>query len=175
MARIQFLLPHVFHALMYNARVRRNYRQQIAEAWDLARAAPSINVDEAVALWQFETDRLNGLATKGAAVLAADALVGAGVATQTKSDGLAMYACIACIVYLVSAAVAACLAQMPTKRYAVQPSNVLDGTAATEMVAVVIANEPLGIQLQNLVYVSVRDTFAALVLLLVALISNLVC
>jgi len=77
-------------------------------------------------------------------------------------------------VYLVSAAVVAHLAQIPTQRQAVRPANLLDGTAATEMVAVVIANEPAGIQLQYLVYVSVRDTLASLLLLLAALLSNLV-
>lgn len=168
------LLPQIVYALIVNRRVRKNYVNQVEDAWDRAAQADDVSVDAAVALWQFETDRLNGLATKAAAVLAADALVAAGVGTQTSSKGIALYACIAAIAYLVSAAVSACLVQMPMQRFAVQPKHVLEGTATEEMVAVVIANEPVGIQLQNLVSVGVRDTFVSLVLLLAVLAIKLV-
>ncbi|GAA4117654.1 hypothetical protein GCM10022415_15750 [Knoellia locipacati] len=132
------------------------------------------DINAAIALWQFENDRLNGLATKAAALLAADAIVGAGIATQTDSRLVARCLLFASIVYLVSAAVAACLVQAPMERQVLGHSSVRDGSAAEEMVAVVVANEHVGVRLQNLVYVSFRDTFVSLVLFLVALVAKMV-
>lgn len=175
LAKVHVLLPHLGHALMLNRRVRRATSNQFQDAHDRAARIDVVDVDAAVALWQFETDRLNGLATKAAAILAADALVGAGLATQTDSTGGARVACIVSIVYLVSATVAACLAQVPKERQTVSPEDVAEGQAARRMVEVVIANEPLNTELQNLVYVSVRDTFASLVAFVVALALTLLC
>lgn len=99
-------------------------------------------------------------------MLAADALVAAGLATQTQSRGWALVACVACVAYLVSGSAAACLVQMPAARQFVIPEDVLGPDAERRMVEVVAGNESLGIRLQNLVSAGVRDTFVSLVILL---------
>lgn len=163
-------LPRIFFVMWLNQ--KRVSRQPSVPA-ERVRRAEGIDKDASIALWQADTDRLNGLAAKAGAVLAADALVAAGLVTQTESRGWALWACIACVAYLVSGAVAACLVQMPMSRQFVLPEHVLNGDAERRMIEVVVGNETLGIRTQNLVFVAVRDTFVALVALLVVFVLNL--
>lgn len=159
------ILPQLPVALLLNARLCR----QSHEIDTRARTAAEVDKEMASALWQAETDRLNGIAAKAAGVLAADALVAAGIATQKPAGVLEVALTVACLTYLVSASVAACAVQMPAPRQAVVPGDVLDGTAERRMLEVVAANAPLGIRLQNLVSVGVRDTLVSLLLLIAVL------
>lgn len=163
-------VPRIFFILWFNE--KRVTRQPSVPA-ERVRRAQKIDKDASIALWQADTDRLNGLAAKAGAVLAADALVGAGLATQTDSNGWALVVCIACVVYLVSGAAAACVVQMPMRRQFLLPVHVLDGDVERRMIEVVVGNEALGIRTQNLVSVAVRDTFISLVALLLVLLLNL--
>ncbi|WP_445258536.1 hypothetical protein [Nocardioides aurantiacus] len=135
--------------------------------------ADAVDLDAAIALWQFETDRLNGLAAKGAAVLAADAIVATGIATQVSSSGLAALLCVASLIYLVSAVGGVFIVQQPQARIVVQPEHILNGTAAQEMISAYIANTSEGIAAQNLVYVGIRDTMVSLFLFIAALAVNI--
>lgn len=166
---IKFPLPQIVFVLLANRRIHRSLKDQVDSADAMVEQADAVELDAAIALWQFETDRFNGLASKGAAVLAADAIVATGLSTQTASKGLAACLCVAALVYVASATVAVCVVQRPTARYVAQPRDVLEGTSANAMVAGVISNEREGIKLQNLVYVGVRDTAISLGLLLAAL------
>lgn len=165
------LPPQIFYALWLNRKLKRAYEPSVDNARILR--AGSIDKDASIALWQADTDRLNGLAAKAAAVLAADALVAAGLATQSQSRGWVLLLCVLCIGYLVSGSLAACLVQMPMPRQFVVPEDVLDGNAERRMVEVVAGNESLGIRIQNLVSVGVRDTFISLLILLLVFGLNL--
>lgn len=170
-ARALTVLPQVPYALWANRALRTHYQPSVSA--ERIRGADSIGRDASIALWQADTDRLNGLAAKAGAVLAADALVAAGLATQTQSRGWTLVACVACVAYLVSGSAAACLVQMPAARQYVVPVDVLGPDVERRMVEVVAGNESLGIRLQNLVSAAVRDTFASLVILLGVFTLNL--
>jgi hypothetical protein len=163
--------PQIFYALWLNRRLKRGYEPSVDHA--RIRRAGFIDKDASIALWQADSDRLNGLAARAAAILAADALVAAGLATQTQSRALALALCVLCIGYLVSGSVAACLVQMPMPRQFVVPQDVLEGHAERRMIEVVVGNESLGIRIQNLVSVGVRDTFISLLILLLVFGLNL--
>lgn len=165
------LPPQIFYALWLNRKLERGYEPSVDNA--RIRLVGSIDKDASIALWQADSDRLNGLAARGAAILAADALVAAGLATQTYSRGLALLLCVLCIVYLVSGSAAACLVQLPMPRQFVVPEDVLEGNAERRMVEVVAGNESLGIRIQNLVSAGVRDTFISLLMLLLVFGLNL--
>jgi hypothetical protein len=165
------LPPQIFYALWRNRKLKMAYEPSVDKA--RIRRAVSIDKDASIALWQADTDRLNGLAAKAGALLAADALIAAGLATQTQSRGWVLLLCVVCIGYLVSGSVAACLVQMPMPRQFVVPEDVLDGNAERRMVEVVAGNESLGIRIQNLVSVGVRDTFISLLILLLVFGLNL--
>lgn len=162
--------PRIFFILWFN---ENRVTRQPSVAAERVRRAQKIDKDASIALWQADTDRLNGLAAKAGAVLAADALVGAGLATQTDSNGWALVLCIVCVAYLVSGAAAACVVQMPMRRQFLLPMHVLDGDVERRMIEVVVGNEALGIRTQNLVSVAVRDTFISLVALILVLLLNL--
>ena len=164
--------PQGMLALWVNRKLASTYEPTVSV--DRLRRAESIDKDAAIALWQADTERLNGLAAKAAAVLAADALVAAGLATQTHSRGWVLAVCVMCVVYLVSGSAAACLAQMPMPRQFVVPSDVLSSGAERRMVEVVAGNESLGLRMQNLVSAGVRDTFVSVVVLLAVFTLNLV-
>lgn len=163
-------LPQIFYVLWFN---RTKVSRQPSVPVERVRRATDIDKDASIALWQADTDRLNGLAAKAAAVLAADALVAAGLVTQTQSRGWALGAAIACVAYLISGAAAACLVQMPMSRQFVLPKHILDGDVERRMIQVVVGNEVLGIRTQNLVNVAVRDTFISLAVLMVVFVLNL--
>lgn len=168
-------LPQAPFVLLVNRRVHRNHQGEVERAEETVAQTEQIEIDAAIALWQFETDRFNGLAAKGAAVLAADAIVATGLATQTGTKGVPAYICIAALVYLASATAAVFAVQRPMPRRVAQPNDVLEGKAAAAMVESVIANQRDGIKLQNLVYVGVRDTAISLALLLAALGYRFAC
>lgn len=169
-------LPQIVFVLLLNKRVHKSHEAQIASAQaTVNQARQPVNLDAAIALWQFETDRLNGLAAKGAAVLAADAIVATGLATQANSKGVPAYLCIAALVYLASAIISVFVVQRPMPRWVATPGDALNGEPANAMVTGVICNQRDGIKLQNLVYVGVRDTAISLALLLVALAYKLIC
>lgn len=164
------LPPQIAYVLWVNK--NRVTRQPSVPA-ERVRRAKDIDKDFAIALWQADADRLNGLAAKGGAVLAGDALVAAGLVTQTDSSGWVLAMVGVCGAYLISGAVAACLVQRPMQRQTVGPMRVLDGDVERRMIEAVVGNEVLSMSTQNLVSVAVRDTFIALMALIVVLAFNL--
>ncbi|MCW2784013.1 MAG: hypothetical protein JWP74_530 [Marmoricola sp.] len=169
------LLPQTPIALLKNRTVRRNNGGRSDSAIAAAAVAESVDIDAATALWQSETDRLTGLATKGAAVLAADALVLTGVVQLSSDKGVVRIIFVLAIAYLLFAIVAACLAQRPMPRHGVTSQDVLDGIGAREMVIAVEKNVPLTGIMNNLVSASLSDTLVSLLLLLAAVVVKVTC
>lgn len=133
-----------------------------------------VDLAAATALWQSETARINGLTTKAAGILAAQALVVAGLAAMTESSGFSRAIVLAATAYLGCALVAAVLAQLPRPLMTILRADLQSGSTAEAMLAVTEANELAGTQLSNLVTASVCDTARSLGLLLLAVVAAVV-
>lgn len=168
------LPPQAYFVFRLNRKVWAAHQASVDTAWDNVSGA-NVDLAAATAVWQFDSDRLNGLVAKGTAVLAADAILVTGIATQAQSTGPANWLCMVAMAYLCSALLCGFWVHLPRERRVVTSADVVQGpaVAARKMLAANISNVRNGIAMQNLVYVGFRDTVVAAVLLLGALMVTL--
>lgn len=173
------ILPQLPFALQKNKAVTKHFaasrttRHAGAVEELVAAPQPEIDLGAAIALWESETSRLAGIVSKASGVLAADALVAAGIAQLSPEDGWVGGLNVAAVIYLLSAVMAAAYVQMPQPRHVVSADDVRDGRSSRRMLEVVDLNIPGGIRTQNLVSSSVDDTLVALILFLLAMVISL--
>lgn len=172
-ACFRVLRPSLPVALLVNRVVNRTAPTVRVEAGggpeDAAANPGQVDLGAATALWQAESARVTGLTNKGAGALAAQAVIGAGLATISNPNRAVSVLMGVAIVYLVCALAAAVMVQLPRPVMSVSISDIESGDPARAMLEVVQGNRPVGVRLNNLVASSVSNTARSLVALLGAL------
>ena len=132
------------------------------EVRELAEASP--------ALLSSEISRRQGLEAKASAMLAVAGLIAAGLAIVISIGGVARYAGIPILLYLLFGTAAAVKALTPAQRHVLTVHNVINGSGPiVETLAVVKVNERPSLAMSNLVTSAVSDLARAGLILCVAL------